>query len=351
MGLLFLLLISFSAFAQDCTESTPRPFPNPCPNLYINGTLDLRGDNGPVVINVTGVVEIRGNILLDGSNGSSGGAGTPGGADGPAGAAGGEGEGGEIDGISTPQNGQNGVLANGKAPPADLTCANGGSGGGLFTAGQNGGICATSGAGAAIAGSSADGVEFDFTLALFRGGYGGGAGGILGANAGTGGGGGGALKIIAGGNVTVFSGVTISARGGNGGNATTVDGAGGGGSGGALWIQSSGIIQNFGTIDLRGGNGGTNPTTTGDGGNGGDGVYQFEDLNGTRNGSGLILPSSTTSSRSSLKSNISCGTITSKDERNTLLAQASFAFLFIIAFVELLKLLKNTKYRETTRHH
>lgn len=330
MGLLFFLFLSMGAFAADCIDAIP-PTPAACDNLYINNPINLSAAAGPIEVTVTGVVEIKANVSFNGSDGATlpaASAGTPGGSGGP-----GASRGGGLDGLSSPENGEDNALgnniANGKTPPADGTCANGGGGGGLFSAGTAGGVCATSGATQGDGGAAAPANEFDFG-GNFRGGYGGGAGGITAAVLGSGGGGGGALHIIATGNVVIHQGVTISAVGGKGGNATTVDGAGGGGSGGALWIQSSaGTITNYGTLNLVGGAGGTNSTTTGDGGKGGDGAYKFEDINGTTSGSGLVPPSifPTQTTSPSLKSDISCGTLAKKNEQNNLALQMSLGFL------------------------
>lgn len=331
MGLFFLLFLSMNAFAADCVNSIP-PTPAFCDNLYINTPLNLSASAGPIVVTVDGIVEIRANITVSGLDGSTiSVSGTPGGSGGP-----GAGIGGGLDGLSSPEDGQDGTTANGKTPPSDLVCGNGGGGGGLFSAGDNGGVCATSTSTFGAGGGVAPGTEFDFG-ANFRGGYGGAAGGIAAAVVGSGGGGGGAIHIIADGNVTIFPGVTIFARGGKGGNSTSVDGAGGGGSGGAIWIESTfGEIINYGTLNLVGGDGGTNPTTSGDGGRGGDGVYQFNDINGLTTGSGLVPPTIfPTSNSSSLKSDISCGSIAKKNDNSMMFqmfsgfALAAFASIFL----------------------
>lgn len=320
------------AFAADCIDSIPAT-PATCDNLYINNPINLSGAAGPIEVTVLGVVEIKANIVLDGLPGNTiplASAGTPGGSGGP-----GASRGGGLDGLSSPENGEDNVLgnniANGKTPPADGTCANGGGGGALFSAGTAGGVCLTSGATQGDGGNPAPANEFDFG-GNFRGGYGGGAGGITATVLGSGGGGGGALHIIATGNVVIYQGVTISAVGGRGGDATTVDGAGGGGSGGALWIQSSsGTITNYGTLNLLGGDGGINPTTTGDGGKGGKGAYKFEDINGTTSGSGLvpptIFPPTNTTSTPSLSSGISCASLAKKNDQNNLALQMMVGFL------------------------
>lgn len=347
---LFFLLISFHSFAQDCRTSLgdiPGPGTYNCQNLYVDSPITFGTDPSPVVINVTNVVEITANITLDGTDGSSGtGANVPGGAGGP-----GAGAGGGSDFLSTPQDGDDPFpgsgTANGKAAQQDGTCANGGGGGGMFTAGEDGVLCPTTSTAVGAGGATVPAGEFDFG-GSFRGGYGGGAGGLNTGDIGTGAGGGGALHINAGGNVSIASGVTISARGGNGGDAATDGGGGGAGSGGALWIQSTGgIITNLGTIDLRGGTGGRNNITNSHGGDGGDGVFQFEDLNGTTNGSGLELPSASTGGggggSSKLSSDISCGTISKASEQNPnnlFMIFAGFGFVSLISFLSRLRRIK-----------
>lgn len=346
--LLFIQLFPIYGFAQDCRTSSgdiPGPGTYNCLNLYIDSPISFGTDPSPVVINVTGNVEITANVTLDGSPGANiSAAGTSGGNGGP-----GAGRGGGIDGFGAPEPGEDPFpgsgTANGKAAPNSFTCGNGGGGGGFFTAGSAGSTCSGSSTAVGAAGGTVPALEFDFG-GNFRGGYGGGAGGTAPANeVGSGGGGGGALRIDATGDVTIASGVTISSRGGNGGNALTDGGGGGAGSGGALWIQSSaGVITNLGTIDLRGGTGGRNNVTGGHGGNGGDGVYQFEDLNGTTNGSGLVLPSSSTGgssggSSSKLSSDISCGTISkSSDHKNSFFMMfLGFGFISLISSLIRLK--------------
>lgn len=327
MRLLFFLipnLLLSNAFAADCVIGNSTSIPVGCDNLTINGTLNLSAQPGPITISATGDVVINGTILLDGGNGTTvSAAGSSGGSAGP-----GANPGGGIDAFSTPESG------NGSSPTASdgtfgtfITCANGGGGGGLYTVGQNGMDCSQSpngGAGGAIAFGSL----FDFG-GSFRGGFGGGAGSLQ-SETGAGGGGGGALKIEAN-NVTINSSGKISARGGNGGNSTSDGGGGGGGSGGALWIvTTTGLISNKGTIDLRGGDGGKNTTGAhGNGGKGGDGVYQFEDLTGTRNGSGLVSGSG----GSKLTSDITCGTIAKVNEEHnpTLFYQIILGFFFGLA--------------------
>jgi Big-like domain-containing protein len=104
------------------------------------------------------------------------------------------------------------------------------------------------------------------------------------APGGGGGGGGGAIRIAAGGSITVGQVAQITCRGGAGGTTSlTVIGRGGGGSGGSVWIQTFSNI-NLGpgaSFFCDGGAGGTNlnPAEDGDGGRGGDGAIQLEDSN------------------------------------------------------------------------
>lgn len=326
----FILVPSFLLAAPpDCTEAD-FPFTG-CTNITINNTLDLRAQASTVTITITGDMIINASILLDGGNGSTiSGANSNGGSAGPGASAGGG-----IDFLSTPESGKGGTTSDGTVG-SFTACSNGGGGGGLFTAGENGKDCADA-ANGGTGGVVAVSVNFDFTGGSFRGGFGGGAGSITTAETGAGGGGGGALEINAA-NVTINSMGKISARGGNGGNSSSDGGGGGGGSGGALWVKTSGLVTNKGTIDLRGGDAGRNLTGAhGNGGKGGDGAYQFEDVNGTRSGSGLIIvESNTASSSTKLTSDISCGNITSaKKDNHSLFFQLSLGFMMGIILAAL----------------
>lgn len=343
MRLFFILLpLIFinESFALDCVSGSPTAGQVQinaggvwnCDNLIINVPLSLTGAGGPILkINVALDTQITADIILNGANGINGNSAPLNGSLGGPGATGGGG----VDGLSTPENAEDLIgnnLANGKAAFPD-PCPHGGSGGGLFTAGNAGSVCPGNLTPPPAGGDPAYLTEFDFGP-MFRGGYGGGSGGLFTGDVGTGGGGGGALHIISNGNVTIASGVTIQARGGNGGNAL-VDGAGGGGgSGGAVWIQSSGVISNSGTIDLRGGNGGTNITSSGNG-IGGDGVYKFEDSIQTTTGSGLTSPNVT----QSLKSNISCGTILPQNNDSRIYFQMLAGFFIVMMMSSLIKTL------------
>jgi hypothetical protein len=336
----FLIPICFiqQSFALDCVSGAPGAGQVQinsggvynCDNLFITTDLNLTGVGGAVLeINVALDTQITANITLNGANGSNGNtAPLPGAAAGP-----GAGDGGGVDGLSNPENAEDDLagnnLANGKAAATDI-CPNGGGGGGLFTAGLIALVCGTTATPPGAPGSSAFPTEFDFTALLFRGGYGGGSGGLNTGDVGTGGGGGGALHIVSLGNVLIGPGVTISARGGIGGNAIGDGGGGGGGSGGALWIEATGTITNNGTIDLRGSDGGRNNLTGAHGGAGGDGRFQFNGSNGTSNGTGLTPSSIIAVSTPSLKSDIACGTIAKTNEEQNLLFQIMMGFVFAI---------------------
>lgn len=116
----------------------------------------------------------------------------------------------------------------------------------------------------------------------FVGGSGGGAGGagftnptnVRGA---TGGGGGGAIRIIAGGDITING--TIEANGGNGGSDGGTIGSGGGGSGGSIWLQTNGNITGTGSLRTLGGGGGLG-LGAGDGGKGAKGRIRLDDSDG-----------------------------------------------------------------------
>lgn len=91
---------------------------------------------------------------------------------------------------------------------------------------------------------------------------------------GGGGGGGGALRIVAGGTITIGDGASIRVNGGNGGSgsADLASGGGGGGAGGAIDLRAPSIaIVGTANIDARGGTGGTAGLNGGAGGNGGVG--------------------------------------------------------------------------------
>lgn len=348
------LLTPVSLFAADCRTSLG-DIPSggsygPCDNLYIDSPLTLGTHLDPVIIDVIGDVFITHNVTLNGNDGVISVAGTGGsGGDGAPGAS----YGGDVDSFDGPRDGGAGrdpdgdftvdvtTAADGKTTIDDLVCGNGGGGAALWIAGSNGTACSSTndatnlGQGGAVAYPAL----FDFTLASFRGGFGGGSGAFgAGQLSGTGGGGGGGLYIKAGGNISISSGVTLSARGGNGGKPVSDGGGGGGGSGGAIWLEANGIITNEGTIDVRGGTGGEDASlpNAGQGGNGGDGVYRLQDLNGTITNNGLLIGGSGNSTQGTqkLSSSISCGTVASNKENNAFF-QMLFGFMLALGVIAL----------------
>lgn len=340
----FLLLFSFSAFAQldvgngsdgACTQATfglNNGGTFNCTTLNITGALPaFAAAASPLIFKVQGSVTISFAINLNGANGitnlalstSSGGDGGPG-----------AGNGGGDDGSGTPLGGSDGPPNSGFAASAgNLTCGDGGGGAGFSIAGSIGDSC-TGG----IATPGAGGSVFDIET-LFRGGFGGGAGGDSSdGEYGGGGGGGGAIHIAAGGDVSIASSITANGGdGGNGGAATPDGGGGGGGSGGVIWIQSLGQINMTGSLDALAGTGGDgNTAADGIGGDGGLGFVLLEDIDGSVLGAGVpgyaqIGPVIPLGSSSSLKSDISCGTMKPVgDEDHSQIFQMIMAFLLVI---------------------
>lgn len=331
---LFLLLTSFLSFnalsaPPNCTEAdlVPGDQIGVCTSLTINNPVVIAPANGLNRIYITGItgnVEIKANITIDGGVGGSdvgpfaggNGLGGPGAHDG-----GGNGFGGPEDGgtSSVPD----GKLANNENP-----CASGGGGAGFASAGSKGSECTTStiqanGGGAAVA------PVFDFTFADFRGGFGGGAGGEgASTQLGAGGGGGGALHIEATGMITIASGVTISAKGGNGGASTNDGGGGGGGSGGAVWLISTAGIVNNGTINVSGGSGGAS-AAGGNGGSGSSGRIRLESAGVVTNATD-VLSSGAALARPKLTSDISCGTVSHKNKDNNFFTMIAGFFLITL---------------------
>ena len=316
-----------SPIALGCTDLTV----SSCPTLTIDSIQNLKASGGsPIVINVTGDVEINADIILDGGDGFTMSAN---GTMGPQGGPGAEEGGGLLVGEGQPQFGMS--ASSGLAPTNDPVCNNGGGGGGFISAGGNGSVCATATTAMGLGGSIVSSSEFDFT-GPFRGGFGGGAGGADETSPGvfsigSGAGGGGALHIISGGTIKIKNGVRITARGGNGGNASAKGGGGGAGSGGVIWLQSSVSILNQGVIDVSAGRGGRNASTGVSGGQGGNGVYRLESSSGIVSGNGVLNSSS---SSSSLKSDISCGTIGKPNENKNQFFQmmVGFGLVYLLAF-------------------
>lgn len=328
-----LLLIPSLSFGQACTEATLAvPAASyTCTTLTISAAgLNRAGDasTDAIQVTVTNDVIINGDIILDGQDGTTiNGDNIPGGQPGPGGLFGG---GISItsteDGQFPPDGGAQGVV--------DATCSSGGGGGASYlNNGTNGGFCSDNNV------DSVGGITQNvFPTAPFAGGFGGGAGGKwnLGGgvfNLGSGGGAGGGLMIDAGGSITIANGVTISARGGRGGNSLGQGGGGGGGGGGNIWLLSNVGITNQGILDVRGGQGGTTRAVIpfgGIGGVGGDGRIRLDvngavtDLTGRQDFSTAIPTSST----SSLKSDISCGTIAKKND-DSMMFQVALGFMMI----------------------
>ena len=224
------------------------------------------------------------------------------------------------------------IPEDGSAGIVDPSCSSGGGGGGAGSAGVNGFACPLGSS------TSLGGSQFAFPFPL-TGGHGGGAGGEKAVAAafdlGSGGGGGGAIYIDAIGTISIADGVRISSRGGRGGNSVNIGGAGGGGGGGNIRFVSASAIINRGIIDVRGGDGGGVRVASpqgGIGGAGGSGVFRTEiganppnDLTGLQD----FSSGTQTSSTSSLKSDISCGTVAKKND-NTMMFQMMMSFMFIL---------------------
>ena len=337
-----VFLLTTSAFADCQTSDIPPDGPYTCVGtLFIDTPLTRRNPDDitsltPLDITADNVV-ITANITLDGAPGTTASsANENGGLAGP-----GATNGGSLitsiptsGGLGDPQDGNPG----GDDP---AVCASGaGGGGGLFEAGTQGLSCVIDSAntpGAAPGGNG--GLIVPFSLI---GGYGGGAGGKDGSSfdVGTGGGGGGAIRIEAtSGNITIANGVRISARGGRGGNSASIGGAGGGGGGGLIYLVSPTTIINRGVFDVRGGDPGLNNSVAfpqgGNGGRGGNGLFILEENSIQTSGSGLQdFSSGLSSSTSSLKSDISCGTIAKKND-NSMMFQM-FAGFALAAFASVI---------------
>lgn len=288
-----------------------------CRTLSITGTVRFTG-NEPVIIRVQGNAVINGQLVVDGFPGNDGTQTTPtnvmtlGGLPGPGGFAGGNFE--TPSGIPTSSPGAQRVTGAGaegffgtSLDAGLLNLAGGGGGGGgsfgdaiVGEIGEDGTISGNAIAGTGGLTSAPDSVASESAFensALFIGGAGGGAGGSGSADNGviqfypaSGGGGGGALRIIAGGEITITG--LVSADGGKGGDALDLGGAGGGGAGGAIWLQAGGNITNRGTIRALGGAGGevrsTLPARGGRGGAGGVGRIRLDDSDGVIDGNSSV---------------------------------------------------------------
>ena len=336
---LSLILVCTSAFAQDChTTDIPVDGTFTCNGtLFIDTPLIRQNPDditflNPLDIDADSIV-ISANIILDGAQGSTAStANENGGLAGP-----GASNGGSVltstptpGGLGDPQDGEEGT-----DDPA--VCASGaGGGGGQFAAGTQGGKCIINSSG--TLGSVVGGNGGLIVPPSFIGGYGGGAGGKHASSfdVGTGGGGGGAIRITANvGTITIANGVRISARGGKGGNSIGIGGAGGGGGGGFVHLISPSTIINNGIFDLRGGDAGLNTSVSfphgGIGGSGGNGKFILEVAGIQTPGSGLqdFSTAIPTSSTSSLKSDISCGTVAKKNN-DSMMFQMIVGFMLVV---------------------
>lgn len=356
----FLLILSDPAFAQidvgtntisDCTNvtfATPSPtFDNiyECRNVTITSpfeTADLSDPSLPLNIKATGSVSIDA-IDFQGlaAVGNFGGTGGPG-----------AGAGGDFlvsgnNGLPLTHGGNTPAGTSFCAAPGDTAEGPGGGGGSLEVTGQNGFIggapTATGVLGpAGLAGSL---ITFDINNFIFAG-SGGGSGEVgclnnapTGNNPGSGGGGGGGIFIRAAGSVTITG--DINVFGGDGGNTANIDGGGGGGSGGIIVIQSlADIILTGANLNADIGNGGTNSTAStiqGDGGDGAPGLIILEDIDGNITG-GTFTPTPTVNpvggtpatGSSSLKSDISCGSIAKASDDQNLTMQMMMGFVLTL---------------------
>lgn len=339
MRILFLgLLISSAALAQidpgngsdlNCTHltfTTSRTYN--CIDVNISAPVTFApGSASPVIIKVQGNVIISSSINLSGENGTVSNS-DPflGGLGGPA-----AGRGGGYNGFSA-EDSPEAPLGGGQGSPS-VTCSGGGGGGGFITVGEGGFDCVGFGSGGAA------GADSVFNPLALRGGYGGGAGGEGPAGTpivATAGGGGGAIHIMAAGSVLING--SIIARGGNGGNGPVDGGGGGGGSGGVIWIQSSNQITNNALLDVSGGDGGSTNTTA-KGGDGGIGFLLLEDSDGVIQGTGT---GASGNGSSSLKSDISCGTI--MPEQKDSYQQLFYGFMLALIFGILIKTSRKLKF-------
>lgn len=312
-----------------------------CATLDINGPLAITpfvAGSPALVIKVQGAVTISSALDLSGENGpdnlttgaaASGGLGILGGGDG----------GGSAGGTSQSAGAD---ASDGKTTTTEnIGVCGGGGGGGFALAGSNGSDCITTGddgfgglAGGTFSSSTL------FSLAGFRGGFGGGAGGEgpLGARFGGGAAGGGAIRIIAGNDITISA--LIDASGGDGGDESINDGgAGGAGSGGVIWLQTNGeiILTAPGLLNVNAGTGGAAPVSGGVGGNSGRGFIRLEESDGVvANAPGIseiIALKPVIKDDFKLTSDIACGTTKSTDQNQTHLIALGFFLAVIVGSV------------------
>lgn len=319
--LLALFLVSHSAFAIDVgdgsdgicnvsgagadTQITAARKTYQCKSLDIDANLDLfngahAGAGGPaLVIKVQNDVTYTNGMIID-LNGAAGlegalmpGGAKSGGASGAGGSSGGNSLGTGTNGVAGSNtggsHGARGGLGGSFVTPNTDTSYGGGGGGGSFktqgtagTDGDNLGSGTVPGSGALAGQALGDETTLDSS---FIGGAGGGAGGD-GEDNGTfksgssGGGGGGAIRIAAGGNITIDG--TIRVNGGKGGGLATTDfsGAGGGGSGGVIFLQAGGTLTILAGSSLEALHGDGGDNSLGPGGFGGDGMIRLDDADG-----------------------------------------------------------------------
>jgi hypothetical protein len=328
------LLFSLSAFAQVrpdgfCDENT---ITNPagdlvydCDTLTIGaGTHVIPAAAAPgqyLDIQVAGDVTIADGavIVLKGDDGVSDATeAQPGGVGGAGASDGGGNLAGPTDASDPPNGGGQG------GSTAD--CGGGGGGGGFN---GNAPLASTCVDGASTGAAGTAGLDYDLSV-LFRGGFGGAAGGLgefaAPFQTGTGGGGGGAIWLRAGGNITING--DINVRGGNGGPGLSDSGGGGGGSGGAIRIQATGQLINNGTFFLAGGTGGPGNGSGARGGNGASGEYELSDVDNIIEGVGTGAVGISGGSGESFRSSISCGTV--KMKNNDLIFQMMMGFALVM---------------------
>ena len=296
-----------------------------CTSLTVADDVQISvfGESSTLDFRVTGTADIQGDFVANGVNGGQcEGGSTAGGAGGvcPAGGGGGQVTGaspgqsgfGPNPGIRGTNGGGAGGLNGGGGGGGGFAGGGGGAGSGATHLGGSGGGTGGPGGGAAGAagqagtGGSGTGATPGEAVAPGSGGGGGGGGGYgnpatfhpgsggggggSGSNAGVGGGGGGgAVRIIAGGTVTLSNDGKILANGGSTpGLFAGSGGIGGGGSGGAVWLTSPTVsVAGGSTLSAVGGLGGFG-FSGGGGGNGSGGSISI--TTNALTGSGDITP-------------------------------------------------------------
>lgn len=328
--LLFIPALSLAA-PPVCDETDLVASSVGCTSLTIDNAINLVGAGGAVIdIVVNGDVNISANILMDGANGVLMTVDNTAGVNGGPGAFSGGGISGNTAevGLVPPEGGFQGQQ--------DGPCSSGGGGGASQVTNGNDGLVCTGGTLIGAAGTTASSFP-----GIISGGNGGGAGGeknIGVFDLGGGGGGGGGIRIRAqAGTITIANGVQISAKGGNGGNSVNIGGAGGGGGGGTIHLIGDVAVVNQGILDVTGGSGGiaTRAVTPrgGNGGAGGNGIIRIEDgVNPPQDFSGrqdFSTGGPLGSSRSSLSSDISCGTVAKKNN-DSMTFQVMIGFMLVL---------------------